>query len=360
MVRKTGGGLWHSMTSTEIIAKFRKFIQMKHIRSSNMAISRCPEECFDSAFREFLRACKITKSLSASNKKNKGKGFAYPDQLKYKTKKRDNSYIDIRGKFVTYDSKAQTLSFYENYFTDSHFHIKTDLTWLGIEKFKYSLRLCVKNGQYFFMIPHASLKQAPIPSSKVCSLDPGVRTFQTGYDPEGLAFEISPNQASILHKKRKIEALQSDLEGVSSKRARRVIKKRIRSLYAKITNCVKDLHHKSSRILVDSYEEVVLPKFNSSKMLKKGERTIDPKTAYLMQTLSHYTFRELLHHKMEAYGRKLILCTEEYTSKTCGRCGKLNHDLGSDKVFVCPHHACRFVADRDINAARNIFIKNYY
>ena len=54
---------------------------------------------------------------------------------------------------------------------------------------------------------------------------------------------------------------------------------------------------------------------------------------------------------------KMIECSEEYTSKTCGGCGRLNHSLGSKKVFECSH--CKIVMDRDINAARNIFIKNY-
>jgi transposase len=56
---------------------------------------------------------------------------------------------------------------------------------------------------------------------------------------------------------------------------------------------------------------------------------------------------------------KLIICTEEYTSKTCGSCGRLNHNLGSNKVFKCPYEDCKYLADRDINAARNIFIMNY-
>ena len=38
------------------------------------------------------------------------------------------------------------------------------------------------------------------------------------------------------------------------------------------------------------------------------------------------------------------ICTEEYTSKTCGRCGELN-DVKA------------LVIDRDVNGARNIYIK---
>jgi transposase len=50
-----------------------------------------------------------------------------------------------------------------------------------------------------------------------------------------------------------------------------------------------------------------------------------------------------------------IICTEEYTSKTCGRCGELNN-VGKSEIYRCSK--CLLVIDRDINGARNILIKN--
>ena len=52
---------------------------------------------------------------------------------------------------------------------------------------------------------------------------------------------------------------------------------------------------------------------------------------------------------------KVIICTEEYTSVTCGECGKYNYRLKGKKIFNCPW--CNQVMDRDANGARNIFIK---
>ena len=49
--------------------------------------------------------------------------------------------------------------------------------------------------------------------------------------------------------------------------------------------------------------------------------------------------------------------TEEYTTKTCGRCYRLHSDIGGAKTFICPH-GCGYRADRDIHAARQILIKN--
>ena len=52
---------------------------------------------------------------------------------------------------------------------------------------------------------------------------------------------------------------------------------------------------------------------------------------------------------------KLVIVTEEYTSKTCGKCGTLHPNLGSKKKYECG--SCGMEMDRDINAARNIMMK---
>ena len=46
--------------------------------------------------------------------------------------------------------------------------------------------------------------------------------------------------------------------------------------------------------------------------------------------------------------RKMIECSEE--------CERLRQSLGKKNIFKCSH--CKIVTDRDMNAVRNIFIKN--
>jgi transposase len=60
----------------------------------------------------------------------------------------------------------------------------------------------------------------------------------------------------------------------------------------------------------------------------------------------------LLKYKMDRVGGVLVECGEEYTSKTCSACGELNVSLDGSREFRC--QCCR-----DINAARNIFMKNW-
>ena len=46
-------------------------------------------------------------------------------------------------------------------------------------------------------------------------------------------------------------------------------------------------------------------------------------------------------YKTALRGGTVIDCHEEYTSKTCSCCGRLNHTLGASKSFTCPF--CHFV-----------------
>ena len=71
------------------------------------------------------------------------------------------------------------------------------------------------------------------------------------------------------------------------------------------------------------------------------------KTVRGMCTWAHFRFRERLKAKAELFPWcNVIECDEVYTSKTCGRCGRINENLGSNKTMRCPHAGCGYVADR--------------
>ena len=53
--------------------------------------------------------------------------------------------------------------------------------------------------------------------------------------------------------------------------------------------------------------------------------------------------------------KRVLECTEEYTSKTCTRCGVIKRNLGGSEIYSCEH--CDLLTLRDINGARNILIK---
>ena len=92
-------------------------------------------------------------------------------------------------------------------------------------------------------------------------------------------------------------------------------------------------------------------------MTKKVNRNIKSKAVRNMLSLSHYKFQQRLKFKCNQYNRNLIICSEEYTSKTCSLCGFINENLKGNKIFNCKK--CKTCIDRDLNGARNIMIKCY-
>ena len=127
-------------------------------------------------------------------------------------------------------------------------------------------------------------------------------------------------------------------------------------LLLKIRYKIDEIHRKFATFLCRMVKCILLPKFDTPNMVKRGQRNIRSKTARSMLNWAHCRFRETLKAKVTLYSRcVLYICEEPYTSKTCGSCGHIHQKLGSNKAFVCPK--CAYKADRDINAARNILLR---
>lgn len=194
--------------------------------------------------------------------------------------------------------------------------------------------------------------------SNVISLDPGVRTFLTGFDPQRnnvVHIGLDP-QKKILQILSLIDSLTSK-KVKSKKRKKYKLKKVINRLRFKIKNMVNNLHYNTTSFLCKNYDVIILPIFCTKEMSEKKQRIIGKKTVRVLQSLSHFRFRQRLIDKAEEYGCKVLVVTEEYTSKTCTNCGILKRNLGGNKTFNCG--SCKLKIDRDTNGARNILLKTH-
>ena len=178
----------------------------------------------------------------------------------------------------------------------------------------------------------------------ICALDPGVRTFMTAHDPRGRVWEWGNQDYGRIHRLcRAVDKLQSrwSQKGVNHKK-RHKLQRAARRIRQKIRNLVDEMHKQLAKWLCENFRAILLPKFETSKMVRKGKRKLNSKTARAMLTWGHYRFRQRLLHRVRAYpGRHVIICDEAYTSKTCTRCGKIHHKLGGNKTFKCPEPSCR-------------------
>jgi putative transposase len=183
------------------------------------------------------------------------------------------------------------------------------------------------------------------------SLDPGERTFQTFYSPNGICGKIGDGiSKELLNICKKIDNLNSLKSKLKEKKDK--INLQQSKLRTKMRNVVEDMQWKACNYLVKNFQNIIIPLFETSKMKCYS------KTNRSLRNLRHYSFLEKLKFKCKEYQRNLHLVTEEYTSKTCGRCGSIDRKLGSKKIYNCMK--CGLIIDRDYNGARNILIKNLW
>lgn len=234
----------------------------------------------------------------------------------------------------------------------------------------YDSRLTRKrDGSFFFCLLSPVLPQEGPRPHKICSIDPGVRTFATVYDPGGETIEEwgSRDMSRIFRLAYQIDHLQSRWSKTSNdgwkpgeewmdSRQRRKLKQAASRLRSKIKNLVNDLHCKLALHLCRHYETIIIPVFETQSMIAKGQRKITSKTARAMVTWSHYAFRQRLINKAREFpGCRVVVVSEAYTSKTCGLCGSIHPTLGGHHTFKC--HSCGYTAGRDHNAARNVLLR---
>lgn len=201
-------------------------------------------------------------------------------------------------------------------------------------------------------------EQAPITNSlsdRVIALDPGVRTFLTGFDGSKFLEFGRGDMGRITRLCQHLDNLMSRAAKCSNRRQRQKMRKAGARMRTKIQNLVNEVHKQVACYLSENYRVIFLPTFESSNMVAKAKRKINSKTARAMLTWAHYRFKLFLKQAAVLSGCIVVDVTEEYTSKTCGRCGHVHAKLSGSKKFKCPE--CGHEIDRDFNGAFNILLK---
>lgn len=215
-------------------------------------------------------------------------------------------------------------------------------------------RLVWAYGDYYLTIPVVLKQYKSENQGRVVALDPGIRTFQTFFSENSFG-EIG-NGANLKVQKLcfKLDALVSKISQAKCKQKRR-LKKAANRLRCKIKSLIDELHKKTAKFLVDSFDFILLPTFETSQMSKKAKRRIRSKSVRQMLTLSHYKFKQFLKHKAFEYGKKVFDVNEAYTSKTVSWTGEILQKLGGSKVVTSKIDGRSM--PRDLNGARGIFLR---
>jgi IS605 OrfB family transposase len=193
---------------------------------------------------------------------------------------------------------------------------------------------------------------------KVCSIDPGIRSFLTIYSDNEIN-KIGINISDKLNKYcKEIDIITSKIYSKKEKKyiynnnKRKNLKKALHRKIKKIENIKEELHNKSIKFLSERYSKIILPPFEIQKMSNK----LNTRISRSLYNLSFYKFKTKLINKCKELNIEFVERPEYYTSKTCTNCGFIKHDLGSNKIFKCLN--CNKIIDRDVNGSRNIMLRN--
>ena len=214
----------------------------------------------------------------------------------------------------------------------------------------FSLSWNVRLNTFYLNIPYECVKKNN-KKSNICSIDQGDITPFVIYSPDRIV-EIGKNCRDLLYKVAKeTDIIQSKISKNTSN-TKRSLRKSLYRKIDKIQNLKNELHNKTIKYLTDNYKGIILPPFETKKMVS----TLNSKVSRSLNNLSFYKFRTKLISKANEMNVKIYEFTEPFTSKTCGNCGKINSNLGNSRVFKCS--GCKLTVDRDMNGSRNIFLRN--
>ena len=215
-------------------------------------------------------------------------------------------------------------------------------------------RLTLHNGQYHLVVTIPAQRRVSETQARVVALDPGIRSFLTWFSETDTG-HIAPDAFG------RIQRLCAHLDTLLShaklehrrfaKRNKYQAASRIRS---RIVNLIDELHHQAARWLVNNFDVILLPTFETSDMARRGARKLRSKSVRSLLNYAHYRFRKFLAWKAWQSGKDVVLVNEAYTSKTCSWSGEIIPNLGGRKV-VAGSDGVR--VNRDINGARGIFLR---
>ncbi|NIJ40237.1 putative transposase [Parvibaculum indicum] len=227
------------------------------------------------------------------------------------------------------------------------------------EAFGKLTTIVFERGQWFICAQKhiTTIGQDEIQARSIVAIDPGVRCFATAYSMNQTTSYGEDFYAS------RVFPLLLQIDKLIGQRARakhdqwkRHYQKKIDRLVLRIRNLVDDLHRRVAYDLVQRFDIILLPRFETKQMSLRLERKIRTKTVRSMLGFSHYRFRQHLAWMCRKYGKRLIIGNEAYTSKTRSWDGSVVQNLGGAKTITDG----KIYVDRDINGARGFMLRALY
>jgi putative transposase len=176
-------------------------------------------------------------------------------------------------------------------------------------------------------------------------IDVGLKSFLS--DSEGNMVEnprfYRTSQKTLRRKQRTLSRRKKDSH------RRRKAAKNVAKTHLKISRQRRDFHFKVARHYTQHYHHIAVEDLSILNMVKNHHLSKS------IMDAGWRAFLDILEAKAASAGHQVIRVNPRFTTQACSNCGELVQKSLSVRTHMCT--SCGYVADRDVNAAKNILFK---
>jgi putative transposase len=176
-------------------------------------------------------------------------------------------------------------------------------------------------------------------------IDMGLKAFLT--DSEGHTVEnpryYRKSQQTLRRKQRMIARRKK-----GSKRRRKAARSTAQT-HLKIKRQRRDFHFNVAKQYTEQYQVIAVEKLQITNMVQNHH------LAKSIMDAGWGAFLDILEDKAARAGHRVVRVEPRFTTQACSNCGELVQKSLSVRTHICT--SCGYVADRDVNAAKNILFK---
>jgi putative transposase len=200
------------------------------------------------------------------------------------------------------------------------------------------------DGWYVIFTVEPNQSKYILKTGKTVGIDVGLETFAKFSDDGAIENPrfFRESEGELAKAQRKLATKRK------SPGKRRAAKKIVAKVHRKIANRRKDFAHKGVNKLLKMYDGIGLEKLNVKGLQQSN-------LAKSISDVAWTTFTSILQYKAAEAGRTVVFVDPRYTSQDCSRCGHRKKLTLADRIYHCDK--CGLEIDRDLNAARNIWVR---
>lgn len=202
------------------------------------------------------------------------------------------------------------------------------------------------DGKWYVLIVCELEDVSPVRQGKpAIGLDVGLKVFLA--DSEG---NTTANPRCLQKSQKKLRRAQRKLSRrKKGSRRRKKAARAVARTHLKVARQRKDFLRKVAKNYAENYGAIVVEELNVAGMVKNHT------LARSIHDAGWVKFVQILEHKAEEAGARVIKVPAHHTTQRCSECGDITPKPLSVRRHVCV--SCGYEEDRDVNAAKNIKLR---